>query len=799
MGRIGNHYYQTAQDSPTQDNQRMTTTQPQSWKAKLAEKIPPQMAEEIDTFENQMVLRCQGKIEDKVFAELRLRRGAYGQRYDNGFRHDGEKTQDIAFPHPELTKGPDTKWEAPGMQRIKIPYGGLSAEQMEVLADIAEEYSDSILHITTRQDIQLHFLNLEDSPDMHRRLAAVGITVREACGNSVRNVTACPLAGVCRDEAFDVTGYANETANYFLGHRDVQDFGRKFKIAFSGCAQHPCGLTYMHDLGLIATKRQRDGQEEMGFELYVGGGLGAVPHLAKLFDDFVPPEELMPLSQAIARVYARLGEKKNRNKARIKFLVQKLGIDEFRRLVLEERATLEHDPEWTQWLEAIPHYTESGLPQPVSTGQVIDLGAEAEAFAQWKATNIYAQRQPGFACVTLNLPLGDLTAQQMRGLADVARRFTPDATRTTVEQNLLLRWVHEADLPALYLDLKALNLHAPGAQTIADVTACPGTDTCKLGIASSRGLAGELRQRLALKGYQYDEALKNIRVKVSGCFNSCSQHTVAEIGFYGSNRLVDRHRVPHLHLILGGEWSHNAAHYGQSLGVIPTKRVPEVVDFLLDLYLNGKTPGETFPQFVNRIGKKEIKERVQPFTHVPAYADDPSFYTDWGDAREYTIGDIGIGECAGEVVSLTNFDVAIAESLNFDATLLLEGGEANGNVQHAADKALAAMLKAAQALLKAQNVDIADEPEVIVGDFRRYFYDTELFFDPFVKGKFASYLFNAYDNRELPASFDRARQAVEEARLFIEAAYECHSRMLQAGINSPVAFAQWYEARVPVS
>jgi sulfite reductase (ferredoxin) len=249
---------------------------------------------------------------------------------------------------------------------------------------------------------------------------------------------------------------------------------------------------------------------------------------------------------------------------------------------------------------------------------------------------------------------------------------------------------------------------------------------------------------------------------------------------------------------LGGEWSNNAAHYGQSLGVIPTKRVPEVVDFLLDLYLQGKTASETFPQFVNRIGKKEIKDRVQPFTHVPSYAEDPSFYTDWGDAREYTSGDIGIGECAGEVVSLTNFDVALAESLNFDATLLLEAGESNGNIQHAADKALAAMLKAAQALLKTQNVDIADAPEVIVSDFRQYFYDTELFFDPFVQGKFASYLFNAFENRHEPATLDRARQSVEEARLFIEAAYECHSRLLQAGISTPDAFAQWYQARQPV-
>ena len=489
----------------------MTTEASLTWRTQLADKLPPHLAEEIDTFESQMALRRQGKLEEKVFAELRLRRGAYGQRYDNGYRNDGVKSQEIDFPHKDWTKGPDTKWEAPGMQRIKHPYGGLTAVQLELLADIAEEYSDSILHITTRQDIQLHFLSLDDIPDMHRRLASVEITTREACGNSVRNVTACPLAGICKDEAFDVTGYANETAQYFLGHRDVQDFGRKFKVAFSGCAHHPCGLTSMHDLGLIAKTRVVDGVEQKGFEMYVGGGLGAVPHLAKLFDEFVLPEELLPISQAISRVYARLGEKKNRNKARIKFLVAKLGIDEFRRLVKEERVTLEADPDWTSWLDTIGSYAEAGLPEPVSAGQAIDLGEDAIPFEQWKSTNIYHQRQAGFVAVTLALPLGDITADQTRRLADIVRRFTQDTIRTTVEQNLLLRWVYEQDLPALYLALKEINLHAAGAQSIVDITACPGTDTCKLGISSSRGLAGELRQRLAVKGWQYNEAVKDLR------------------------------------------------------------------------------------------------------------------------------------------------------------------------------------------------------------------------------------------------------------------------------------------------
>ncbi|MDX1488828.1 MAG: nitrite/sulfite reductase, partial [Acidiferrobacterales bacterium] len=336
-----------------------------SWKHRLADRIAPALAREIDDYERQMALRQQGKIDDKVFAEMRLRRGVYGQRYDNGQRHDGIDTREIPFPSGDLLKGPNTRWDAPGMQRIKVPFGGLTTEQMEVLADVAEEYADSILHVTTRQDFQLHFVHIDDTPDLHRRLAAVGITTREACGNSVRNVTACPLAGVCRDEVFDVTPYSKALATYLLGHRDTQDFGRKFKIAFSGCSQHACGLVMMHDMGAIAQTRIVDGVEKRGFALYVGGGLGAIPHAAKLFDDFVLEEELLPIAQAIARVFARLGEKRNRARARIKFLVAKLGIEEFRRLVLEERKALRHDSRWVEWLSSVDQASESALPEPI--------------------------------------------------------------------------------------------------------------------------------------------------------------------------------------------------------------------------------------------------------------------------------------------------------------------------------------------------------------------------------------------------------------------------------------------------
>ena len=331
---------------------KTNTSANSSWKSHLGERVSDAMNEEIDQFEGQLDLMKAGKLDEKLFMEGRLRRGVYGQRYDNGQRHDGERSQTIPFPTPAV-KGPDTHWDAPGMQRIKIPYGKMSAEQLEVLSECAEEYSDSILHVTTRQDIQYHFIHIEDTPDMMRRLASVGITTREACGNSVRNVTACPYAGVCNEETFDVTPYADAYTQYFLGHPDIQDFGRKFKVAFSGCKHNPCGLVNFHDLGAIAVVREVDGKKQRGFEFYVGGGLGSVPQEAKLIEEFLPEEELLPMSQAVSRVFARLGEKKNRAKARVKFLVKKLGTEEFRRLVLEEREKLRSDPGWTAFLKEL--------------------------------------------------------------------------------------------------------------------------------------------------------------------------------------------------------------------------------------------------------------------------------------------------------------------------------------------------------------------------------------------------------------------------------------------------------------
>jgi sulfite reductase (ferredoxin) len=737
------------------------------WKDYLAGKMPEGLAREIDIFETEISLKKTGKLDDRVFAETRLRRGVYGQRYDNGERHDGKKVQQMAYAQKDLLKGPNTVWDAPGMQRIKIPGGGLNATQMETLADLAEEYSDGIAHVTTRQDVQLHYVHIDDTPSIMRRLAAVNITTREACGNSVRNVTSCPYAGVCQDEVFDVTPYSKALAQFLLGHPDVQNFGRKFKPAFSGCSQHACAIANMHDLGLVAAKKTENGEEKRGFAMYVGGGLGAVPYQAKLFDPFVPPEEVLPLAQAIARVFARLGEKKNRNRARIKFLIQDLGIEKFRELVLEERKSLEPDPRWTEYIQGAEQFRE----EPPKPGEKLQKTG-SEAFQRWLKSNIRPQRQPGYMVVTVTLPIGDATAHQLRALADIARRFSCESVRTTVEQNFVIRWVSENDLPELYEALEAVGLGAPGAGSIVDIVACPGTDTCKLGISSSRGLAAELRKRLGERSFQLDEAVQNLHIKISGCFNSCGQHHVADLGFYGVSRKMCGYAVPHFQVVLGGEWEHNGGSYGMPVVAVPSKNIPDVVIRLTDRYVAGRQDGEPFQAFVKRVGKVELKKLLEDLTRPPEDPEDRSLFRDWGDPREYTLGDMGVGECAGEVVSTVEFDLAAAERQLFEAQVAFE----NGEVEQAGKTAYRSMLFAAKALVKTEDPNITDDPNRIVSEFRTRFYDTQKFFDRFAGGKFAQYLFDAHEKAEQPYTADSARYLIDEGQLFIDASYNYYNR-----------------------
>ena len=690
--------------------------------------LPAGAREEIDVFETELRRARAGLVDDKVFTEFRLRHGVYGQRQD--------RVQ---------------------MQRIKIPMGMVSAEQLTALADIAEEYAVGVLHVTTRQDFQCHYVDIGDTPNLMRRLAAVGITTKEACGNVVRNVTACPRAGVCADEVFDVTPYARAMAYFLLRHPDAQNFGRKFKISYSGCAEHACGLGRMHDIGAIA--RIENGVK--GFQVLVGGGLGSLPHQAKLYSDFLPAEEMLPLAQAISRVFAKLGEKKNRAKARMKFLIAKLGLDDFKRLVEEERGKLPADPRWQNELaEAMASYRDEPLKPPSE----LELPADApEALRRWLNGNVRPQKQRGYSTVGVMLPLGDIASEQARRLAQLSLRFTTGAMRTTIDQNLLLRWVSNADLPALYAGLEEIGLNEAGAGLLKDIVACPGTDSCKLGITSSRGLAAHLHRSFS-NGLSGIADRADLSIKISGCFNSCGQHHIADIGFFGSVQRKQNHTAPVFQLTAGGSLRNNAESYGLAVGKIPSQNVEKAAARLAAFYSREKQGDETFSQVVERLGKARLRQELEDLMLLPTLDEAPEFYKDIRQPWQYQRS-IGVGECAGEVVDQAEFMLEDADRIHFEATLDLD----EGRFAEAAGKAFEANKKAADALLFTKGLWLSDKYDT-VAEFRKLFYESDAFYRPFAENFFRAAQEGA------TADPEKARLRVEEATLFIEAAQGVYSQ-----------------------
>jgi len=495
-----------------------------------------------------------------------------------------------------------------------------------------------------------------------------------------------------------------------------------------------------------------------------------------LMFDYLPAEEIGPMARAMGRVFARLGEKKNRNRARLKFVVQKLGLEEFKRVVLEEYKTMPADPSWQTHFDQIPSWKEdAGFP----TVQVNIPSKQAEGYSAWAKANVYEQRQAGYSAATVYLPLGDATPDQFRALAEITRKYAGGETaesgayaRLTVEQNLVLRWVPNNKLTALYAELKAIGLGEPWAGTIADVVACPGTDTCKLGISASRGLAGVLSERLThkLAAGELDPAVQKLRIKASGCFNSCGQHHVADLGFYGNSRNVGGFNVPHFQVMLGGMWAKNGGSYALAMGSVPSKRIPELIDALTARFVAEKTAEDTFQTWCTRVGKKALKEMVDPFMKVAPYAERPDLYTDWGDPRQYTIGDMGVGECAGEVVSLASFGFTQAETEAFESTLFLDAEQ----YQQADDRAYKAMLTAAKTLVQLEWMDVPDDANVIVREFKSRFVDTQIFWDRFHADQFSRYLFVRHEGPDTRYTNDTAHKLVEEANLFIDAAHKAH-------------------------
>ena len=693
--------------------------------------IPADVAREIEIYEIQLDRFQAGQVEEATFTEFRLRRGVYGQRDDRS-----------------------------QMIRVKIPFGGLTAVQLEMLADVAEEFSDNIIHITTRQDVQYHYVDINTTSELMRRLASVDITTKEACGNVVRNVTACPLSGVCQDETFDVTPYSKALSAFLLGHPDAENFGRKFKIAFSGCEEHACGLANMHDIGAVAAVKDVDGEVKRGFKLYVGGGLGAVPHQAKVFDDFVSAEELLPISQSICRVFTRLGERRNRNKARLKFVIAKYGIEEFRRQVLEDRETLRHDPRWTAYLDNLNAYDESPLKAPTQ----LNGTTKPEGFEEWYQSNVRLQSQPGYAFVTITLPLGDITADQTRALADISRKYVKDTIRATVEQNIVLRWVTMTDLPVLYRELKEIGLGDPGAESMVDITACPGTDSCKLGVSSSRGLAAHLRSHFIETGVQNE--IEDFRIKISGCPNSCGQHHIANIGFFGSSKRVGGHIAPVYLVLLGGHMIENANSYGLATGKIHGKYIPEFIEELTGKYVDEKQDDETFTDYVGRLGKVEIKSILSKYDEIPPYEEAPEFYIDTGDTKDYQLK-TGVGECAGEVIALVSMKLEEADRLIYESGLNLEKGE----YEDSAGLAFDAMIRAADGLLTTVGLQYIDAATT-VNEFRTHFFEPGNFF-----AGFGAHLFKATEEDSSTFDHELAHRRVEEATLFVEESHNVYNRM----------------------
>jgi len=572
----------------------------------------PVVQAEIDNFEREVhAWRAGGGLGDD-FRPFRLQHGTYGQRQANR-----------------------------QMVRIKVPHGTLTPEMLHAVADCADLYAPRRLgHVTTRQAIQLHFVMLEDAPKVMRRLAEVGMTTREGCGNTVRNITADPLTGIADDCVFDVTPYAEAALRYFLRNPVNQKLPRKFKITYSASPADR-GMIPMHDIGLMAV--EQDGRR--GFRVSVGGGLGAAPRVADVLADFVPVEEQLRTIEAAIRVWDRLGERRNKNKARIKFLVAKIGIDEFRRLYEAELAMLPpsfderyREPDFTLVEEAPAEgswASRNGGPSAPRAG-----------FEAWRRTNALRQAQAGYnACYAL-LPIGDITVEQMHALAEMARKYAGGHIRTTATQNFVLRWVHDDDLPALHGELADIGLAEANALTISDVITCPGADTCAIGVTSSKGFGTELRERISNGNGRYSDPLvQDIKIRVSGCPNSCGQHHVADIGFYGMAIRSGDRQLPAFQMMLGG----NAQGDGRLAKItmkIPARYAPDALDKVIDAYVAEREEGERFAAWAGRAGTARVQELLAEYKAVPEFNKDPMAYVDWGQTKLFTLDDMGEGECA---------------------------------------------------------------------------------------------------------------------------------------------------------
>jgi sulfite reductase beta subunit-like hemoprotein len=576
---------------------------------------------DIERFEVAIAQYLSGEMPEDVFRVMRLNNGVYGQR-------QGGTNQ---------------------MIRIKLPAGTITPEQLELMGELATEFSRGWGHITTRQNIQFHFVELSRIPDMLRRLAAVGLTSREACGDTVRNVMACHLAGACPYEKIDVTPWAEAVFRHFVRNPLGQRLPRKFKVNFSGCSTD-CGQAMFNDVGVVAVNREReDGSVEQGFRVYIAGGLGATPHPALALEDFTTREDLLPTIEAILRVFDQTGNRENKLRARLKWVVDQLGIDEVRRRVIKLRHTLPASSSWPGGIppevvaagDAPAGMTSAGEVTAVGQGVRVDLRS-SDPFVRWEQASVIRGAAKGTVSAVAYAALGDITADQFRDLARIQREFAADV-RLSNRQNVVFRNLTEDQLRPLYNRLDEIGMARPGAELARDVVACPGADTCNIAVTQSRGLAKAIGEKLEEEGLA---EVGGVRINISGCTNSCGQHHASDIGLFGAERRAHGQSLPGYQLLLGGHVGNEQIHFGQKALRLPAKSAPDAVAQVVRRFAAERGAGETFTAWLDRSGGAgEVGKTLREHDVVPTPDEAPHFFVDYDETGPY-VAEVAESECA---------------------------------------------------------------------------------------------------------------------------------------------------------
>lgn len=622
----------------------------------------PIVEHDILDLERKIFAFKRGKMDEEKFRSLRLARGVYGQRQ-----------------------------QGVQMVRIKIPYGKCTAQQLRRIAQVSDEYSNGNLHITTRQDIQIHYVSLDRTPELWAALEQDDITMREACGNTIRNVTASALAGIDPNEPFDITPYAHAFFEHFLRNPICQDMGRKIKVAFSSSIKDDA-ITFTHDIGFIPVLQQG----KRGFKMLVGGGIGAQPRVADVIQEFISVEEFIPFTEAVVRVFDQYGERNRRNKARMKFLIKEQGFEAFQNRVHEVYKAI--SPKQIQI-----------KPTEISIKKTADFDAGIAVdspFLSWKATNVFSQKQHGWVAVGIAIDRGDISSDKARALAEVVDAFCGDDLRFTIGQSILLRGIKEANLLALYQALQQLDLVKAGYHKINDIVACPGTDTCNLGIASSMGLAAAL-QRVIEEEYPSIISNHKLNIKISGCMNACGQHAIADIGFQGMTVKSEGNIAPATQVLLGGGTLGNGeGRYADKVLKIPAKRTPQVLRWLLDDFSSNAQNGEPFLKYYLR------KEADYFYQNLKGYADITTLtaedFVDWGNDKVYKKA-IGVGECAGVTIDLVQTLLFDAQEYIDNAKTALQRKEWANSIYYS----YSGRIRAAKALLTTRSAKINSHHSII--------------------------------------------------------------------------------------